>query len=201
MQNPFRSWIVGDAWELPEADVSDIGKQAFDACRRAIAATLAERRTTAVFVTGEPGSGKTHLMRRLRAHLAESPDERLRETLFVYIRLSTTSRTLWRHLRRRIADDLMRPKSDGSLQLESLVYRVLAGAGSRGAVLDRAKSEWAGGFPCHERAFARALAVMLRRLPLSDLAGLDLFERLEGEDGLPPGLVKALGSLVRRRDL
>jgi hypothetical protein len=201
MQNPFRSWIVGDAWELPEADVGDIGKQAFDACRRAIAATLAERRTTAVLVRGEPGSGKTHLMRRLRAHLAESPDERLRETLFVYIRLSTTSRTLWRHLRRRIADDLMRPKADGSLQLESLVYRLLAGAGSRGAVLDRAKSEWAGGLPWNERAFARALAVMLRRLPESNLAGLDLFERLEGEEGLPPGLVKALGSLVRRRDL
>jgi len=201
MLNPFRSWIVGDAWEVPEADVGEIGRQAFDACRRAIATTLAEQRTTAVLVRGEPGSGKTHLMRRLRAHLAQSPDERLRETLFVYIRVSTTPKMIWRHLRRRIADDLMRATPDGSLQLESLVYRVLASEGSHGHMLDRWKRELPGGLPWNERAFARALGVMLRRVPESDLAWLDIFDHLEGEAGLPPGLVKALRSLVHRRDL
>jgi len=199
--NPFRSWIVGDAWDLPEADVGEIGMQAFDACRRAIDATLAEQRTTAVLIRGEPGSGKTHLMRRLRAHLAQSPDERLRETLFVYVRLSTTSSMIWRHLRRRIADDLMRATPDGSMQLESLVYRVLASAGSRGRLLDRCKREWQDGLPRNERAFAHALGVMLRRMPESDLRSLDIFDNLEGEEKLPPGLVKALRRLVHRQDL
>jgi hypothetical protein len=199
--NPFRSWIAGDAWDLPEADVGEIGVQAFDACRRAIAVTLAENRTTAVLIRGEPGSGKTHLMRRLRAHLARSPDERLRETLFVYVRLSTSSNMIWRHLRRRFADDLMRADADGTMQLESLVYRVLASPASRGRLLDRLKHDWPAGLPLNERSFAYALGVMLRCVPENELASLELFDKLEGEEKLPPGLVKALRRLVRRQDL
>ncbi len=201
MLNPFRSWIAGDAWELPEADVGDIGVQAFEACRRAIEATLAGQGTTAVLVRGAPGSGKTHLMRRLRAHLVQNPDERMRETLFVYVRLSTTANMIWRHLRRRIADDLMRVAPDGSMQLERLLYRVLASPGSRGNLLDRCRQEWPEGLPWKERAFARALGVMLRRLPESSLASLDLFDSLDGEARLSPGLVQALRRLAQRQDL
>ena len=186
MPNPFRNWIAGDAWEPPEADVGEIGIQAFDACRGSIAATLAEHRTTAVLVRGAPGSGKTHLMRRLRAYLAQSPDERLRETLFVYVRLSTTSNMIWRHLRRRIVDDLMRASASGSMQLELLLYRILASAGSRGRLLDQWKHDLAAGMPWNERAFAHALEVTLRRLPESDLASLKLFETLQGEAHLSP---------------
>ncbi|MGA2114761.1 MAG: ATP-binding protein [Bryobacteraceae bacterium] len=199
--NPFGSWIAGDAWDLPEADVGEIGAQSFDACHRAIAVTLAEHRTTAVLIRGEPGSGKTHLMRRLRAHLARSPDERLRETLFVYVRLSTTSNMVWRHLRRRIADDLMRAPADGIMQLELLVYRLLARPGSRGRLLDRLKHDLPAGLPWNERSFARALAVVLRGVPENELAALDFFDRMEGEEKLPPGLVKALRRLVHRQDL
>lgn len=201
MANPFHNGIATDAWGLPEADVGEIGAQAFDACVRAINVTLAERSTTAVLVLGAPGSGKTHLMRRLRAALAQSANERLRETLFVYIRLSTTSNMIWRHLRRRIVDDLMRTTADGSTQLESLVYRVLASPGSRGRELDIYKQDWPAGRPLNERAFARALGVMLRRAPEDELRSLDLFDHLEGENALSPGLVKALRRLVRRQDL
>ena len=201
MLNPFRSWIAGDAWELPEADVGDIGVLAFEACRRAIEDTLAGQGTTAVLVRGEPGSGKTHLMRRLRAHLVQNPDERMRETLFVYVRLSTTANMIWRHLRRRIADDLMRVAPDGSMQLERLLHRVLASPGSRGNLLDRCRQEWPEGLPWKERAFARALGVMLRRLPESSLASLDLFDSLDGEARLSPGLVQALRRLAQRQDL
>jgi len=201
MLNPFRNWIAGDAWELPEADVGDIGAQAFEACRRAIAATVAGQGTTAVLVRGEPGSGKTHLLRRLHAWLAGSADARLRETLFVYVRLATTARMVWRHLRRRIADDLMRPAADGSMQLELLLYRVLAAPGSRGPLLDRWKRDLSAGLPWDERSFAHALAAVLRHLPESELAGLDLFRQLEGEADLSPGLVQALRRLAARLDL
>jgi hypothetical protein len=201
MLNPFRSWIAGDAWELPEADVGDIGMQAFDACRRSIEATLAGQGTTAVLVRGAPGSGKTHLMRRLRAYLAQNSEERLRETLFVYVRLSTTASMIWRHLRRRIADDLMRTAPDGSRQLERLLYRALASPGSHGNLLDRCRREWPEGLRWDERAFARALGVMLRSLPESSLAPLDLFDSLDGEASLSPALVQALRRLAQRQDL
>ena len=63
MLNPFRNAVVGDPWEIPEADVGDIGRQAFDACCKAITTTLDEHRTTAVLIRGEPGSGKSALLR------------------------------------------------------------------------------------------------------------------------------------------
>ena len=201
MLNPFRNAVVGDPWELAEADVGDIGWQAFEACCKAIATTLAEQRTTAVLVRGEPGSGKTHIIRRLRAHLAANPDHRLRETLFVYIRLMTTPAMIWRHLRRRITDDLLRATPDGTTQLEWMVYRRLAAEGSHGDLLDRWKRDLSGDLPWDERAFSQALAATLRRLPESRLASLDLFHTLDGEAHLPPGLVQVLRRLAARRDL
>jgi hypothetical protein len=201
MLNPFRNAVVGDPWEVPEADVGDIGWLAFEACCKAIATTLAEHRTTGVLIRGEPGSGKTHVIRRLRAHLAESPDHRLRETLFVYVRLMTTAAMIWRHLRRRITDDFLRATPDGTMQLEWMVYRRLAAEGSHGDLLDRWKRELKGDLPWDERAFTHALAATLRRLPESRLASLDLFHTLDGEAHLPPGLVQVLRRLAGRRDL
>jgi len=201
MLNPFRNAVVGDPWGLAEADVGDIGWQAFEACCKAIATTLAEHRTSAVLVRGEPGSGKTHIIRRLRVHLAENPDHRLRETLFVYIRLMTTPAMIWRHLRRRITDDLLRATPDGTTQLEWMVYRRLAAEGSHGDLLDRWKRDLSGELPWDERAFSQALAATLRRLPESRLASLDLFHTLDGEAQLPPGLVQVLRRIAARRDL
>jgi hypothetical protein len=199
MLNPFRNWVAGDAWEVPEADVGDIGGEAFSACCRSIAATVAERRTTAVLLRGVPGSGKTHLMRRLRAHLEHHEDPQFRDTLFVYVRLSTTAGMIWRHLRRRIADDLLRNAGDGS-QLEWLLYRVLACPGSHGRLLDRCKQEWSAGVPWNDRAFADALGVMLGRLPDRQLAALNLYDHLQGEAGLPPALLHVLRRIAHRQD-
>jgi hypothetical protein len=201
MLNPFRNAVVGDPWERPEADVGDIGKPAFEACCKAIATTLAQHRTSAVLIRGEPGSGKTHVIRRLRAYLGESPDYQLRETLFVYVRLMTTPAMIWRHLRRRITDDLLRPTPDGTMQLEWMIYRCLAAQGSRGDLLDRWKRELSGGLPWDERAFVNALAATLRALPENRLTSLELFHSLDGEAQLPPGLVRVLRRFATRRDL
>lgn len=198
MLNPFRSWIAGDAWEPPEADVGEIGADAFQACCRAITATISERRTTAVLVRGAPGSGKTHLMRRLRAHIARHSDPHLRDTLFVYIRLSTTAGMMWRHLRRRIVDDLLRA-SAGPSQLECLLYRVLARPGSHGRLLDVFKREWPAGLPWEERAFASAMAIAMWHIPGEELARLDLYDQMDGEAQLPPALLAVLRRIVHRQ--
>jgi hypothetical protein len=201
MLNPFRNAVVGDPWGLAEADVGEIGRQAFEACCKAIAATLAEHRTSAVLIRGEPGSGKTHIIRRLRAYLAASPDYRFRETHFVYVRLMTAPAMIWRHLRRRIIDDLLRTTPDGTMQIEWMVYRRLAAEGSKGELLDLWKRELSGGLAWDERAFAHALAATLRALPENRLATLELFHTLDGEAQLPPGFVRVLRRLATRRDL
>jgi hypothetical protein len=112
-----------------------------------------------------------------------------------------TPAMIWRHLRRRIIDDLLRSTPDGTMQLEWMVYRRLAAEGSHGDLLDRWKRELSGDLPWDEHAFTYALAATLRRLSESRLTSLDLFHSLDGEAHLSPGLVQVLRRLISRRDL
>lgn len=133
IQNPFRSSIVGDPWQSPETDVTSVHKDAFEKCCAALAAVRANRRTTSVLVHGEPGSGKTHLLARLRARIAQEAEADgpggLQEAIFISVRLQTGARMIWRHLRDRFASDLLRPASDGRSQLERLLLHRLSESG------------------------------------------------------------------------
>ena len=76
-----------------------------------------------IIINGEPGSGKTHLIGRLRKRLtddlAHPTLERPRQA-FAYVRLDTNASSLARHVRRKVADDLLR-KIGGPNQFERLV--------------------------------------------------------------------------------
>lgn len=65
---------------------------------------------TSFVVTGEPGSGKTHLLGRLRNRVAQDRASGL-ESIFVYVRCNASAATLWRHLRLSLASDLLRSGS------------------------------------------------------------------------------------------
>ena len=136
LSNPFSNWIVGDPWDAEEGDVSEIGRKAFQTCLEAIETTAHKHKSTAVLLYGEPGSGKTHLIRRLRTHLALRRSERCPRTIFIYIRMETSATMIWRHIRRRLVEDLLRPGSSYSTQLSGLLMEHLAMPGSRGAVID-----------------------------------------------------------------
>ncbi len=102
MRNPFRDVIVTDPWRTAEIDVQDINREAFEVCRQAFEAVGGEGRSLSVLLHGEAGSGKTHLMRRLRTYLAGHP------SVFVSVQLRTSPQRLWRHIRRQVSDDLFR---------------------------------------------------------------------------------------------
>ena len=119
--NPFRSSIVPDPWQLPETDVPEIHGAAFDRLCRALDFAKAQRRSTSVLLHGGAGSGKTHLLARLRSHLT-MPGQ---EVVFVAVRLQTSPRMIWRHLRSRFAADLLRAAEGGS-QLERLILHRLS---------------------------------------------------------------------------
>ncbi len=69
---------------------------------------------------GEPGSGKTHLLSRLRESL-EKDSLNGQESLFIPIRMVTTSSMLWRFLRRHLAAALLRQRSDQTRALARVI--------------------------------------------------------------------------------
>ena len=69
--NPFQGSVLTDARHDPEGDVERINAEAFDACLQAVEQAHAGRQSASVLLNGVPGSGKTHLLARLRVHLVE----------------------------------------------------------------------------------------------------------------------------------
>src|SRR5690348_18721 len=123
LSNPFSNWIVGDPWDTEEGDVSEIGRKAFQTSLGAVESTVLRQKSTSVLLYGEPGSGKTHLIRRLRTHLALRRTPTIPRTLFVYIRMETSATMIWRHIRRRLVEDLLRPAGADSTQLYGLLMQ------------------------------------------------------------------------------
>ena len=199
MTNPFSNWIVGDPWDSEEGDVSEIGRKAFQTCLEAIETTAQRHKSTSVLLYGEPGSGKTHLIRRLRTHLALRRSEKCPRTIFIYIRMETSATMIWRHIRRRLVEDLLRPASSDSTQLYGLLMQRLAMPGSRGALLDEWKREISDGAPLNREAFAEVLEIILNHIPPDDLQTLEIFDQLDGEQDLPWELRQALRHVTHRR--
>lgn len=128
--NPFRNGVVADPWQSNAGDVPEIHNGAFDLCREVLGEVLRDGKTRSVVLYGETGSGKTHLLRRLRAAwLGEPPhdvDPIRPEVVFVAAKLQTSPQHLWRYLRQSLVDDLLRLASDGTSQLERILLRRLA---------------------------------------------------------------------------
>lgn len=128
--NPFRASIVNDPWRALETDVPSIHQSTFERCCEAIRAIRSTGNTTSILMHGEPGSGKTHLLARLRMHIAEEAEADgpggLQEAIFVSVRLQTTAQMIWRHLRRCFVGDLLRRGDDGKSQLERLLLHQLS---------------------------------------------------------------------------
>ena len=127
--NPFRSSIVSDPWKSLEADVPTIHQHAFARCCEAIASVRATHQTTGVLVHGEAGSGKTHLLARLRAHIAMEAEADgpggLEEAVFISVQLQTSAKMIWQHLRRRVASDFLRREDGAISQFERLMLHQL----------------------------------------------------------------------------
>ncbi|APR83040.1 Cell division protein FtsK [Minicystis rosea] len=129
LSNPFEGTVVADAWSPAIADVPTIHQGPFEQCLRAIESAR-RGRTDSLLIYGPAGSGKTHLLARLQAHLAatanEAPDRGL-HCVFVSVKLQTNAQLLWQLVRRRLASDLLR-KQQGITQLQRLVAHQLAAA-------------------------------------------------------------------------
>jgi hypothetical protein len=169
--NPFGDSAFGSPWNEIPADVLTINDVAF----RAVLSELDQVRRGAkasIVITGEPGSGKTHLLGRLRKTIGQ-------EFAYIYIRCNASAATLWRHVRAALAADLL--KQDGGEP--SPLQRILQQKPDRldqvsGLSLRRALSSYGEGRHVH------AASAWLRgeALPQPDLEALGIGAERDDED-------------------
>ena len=128
MINPFRESIVSDPWRATAADVPEIQASVFLECLQGIEHVRRSNRSAALLIHGGAGSGKTHLLGRLRTQLTlQAPTATDRdECLFVWVRLQTSPRMIWRHVRRTLAEDWFRPVRGQSTQFARILFRRFA---------------------------------------------------------------------------
>ncbi|WP_010581823.1 AAA family ATPase [Schlesneria paludicola] len=150
LRNPFRGSVLGDAWVVGDdrSDVTTIHRKTFEKCCEAVDWVRHGNSSAGIVIHGEAGSGKTHLIRRLRHQFTDRSKhptlERISQS-FAYIPLNTHYTSLARHTRRCVAVDLMRTPGKGPSQLERLVVTQLMsvadGAGDLGLWWENLREE------------------------------------------------------------
>jgi len=193
--NPFLNSVVADPWDAREIDVPEINAEAFELCTRALARVGRTGHSEGVLLHGEPGSGKTHLLNRLRAHVKNQP----RLHLFAAVRLQSSPHRFWRYLRACLIENFIKPDKAGKTQMERLIGVRLYRAFRRTRVADL--DEYRGLLSSLaleaglSSSLCRALELVVRRkymldavswlkgesLPESSLKRLDLAVELEAD--------------------
>ncbi len=113
--NPFGR-LVGQPLDDDQVDIADINSEAFLACQKLVHDIATGGFSAALTVFGDAGTGKTHLIGRVRRWLEQQPQH-----LFVFVRMETSPAGIWRHLRRSLAVSLLRADSNGIRALDSLL--------------------------------------------------------------------------------
>jgi hypothetical protein len=190
--NPFDDYIVTDPWRPGGVDVPQIHANAFALCGSALDYVRETGKSTSVLLHGAIGSGKTHLLGRLRNAWAGASSGRndlpAREIVFVVHRFAPSPAMIWRQLRRSFVDDLLRGDGKDDTQLHRIVLRQLA----RVRPADGHLPHW---WDWMREAYAGP-GELDRQLD-------ELFEQLDDELGLGRNLCTVLGHLFqnrRRRD-
>lgn len=126
--NPFRDTIVASPWDTTGVDVPAIHENVQNQCLRGIEHVRTHGRSAGLLIHGAAGSGKTHLLKRLRVQLAPQQPTATdrRECLYVWVRLQTSPRMIWRTLRRTLVDDWFRPVDNGKSQFDRILFHRLA---------------------------------------------------------------------------
>lgn len=110
LKNPFGVHMLDDTATLPPGDVPDLHAHVLQQCHGALNLVRHTGHGAGVLVIGEAGSGKSHLIAQLRKQLAAEP-----HTALAAIRLGGAfAGRLWRHLRKNLVNELLRPYPDAA---------------------------------------------------------------------------------------
>ncbi len=116
--NPFSDAAVGSVWEGIAIDVPQIHADVSDSLLGTIDERARGHHHRCVMLYGDAGSGKTHVLRRLRLTLEQNAP---RVAPFSWVRMQTSPSMMWRHVRRNLADDLARRPFRNSTQLRLIL--------------------------------------------------------------------------------
>lgn len=103
--HPFAHTVVRTPWEGEVPDVESIHREVCTAILHRVEAVRRTQVTCAIVVRGQPGAGKTHLLRRIRRRLPFP-------ALFGYIHPFGDGRRIYRHILREVVHSLGQPFPD-----------------------------------------------------------------------------------------
>src|SRR5436305_15318968 len=99
LMNPFLAQSVDDTLVIPPGDVPELHQEVVVKCGKVLAQARHAEQRIGLLILGEAGSGKSHLMARLRHQLNNAPGAAL-----AVIRLyGAYAGRLWRHIRENLA--------------------------------------------------------------------------------------------------
>jgi hypothetical protein len=116
--NPFSDAAVGSVWDSATVDVPRIHAEVSDSLLKMVEERERGHHHRCVMLYGDAGSGKTHVLRRLRLTFEEDTS---RIVPFSWVRMQTSPSMMWRHVRRNVADDLARRPFRNATQLQLLL--------------------------------------------------------------------------------
>lgn len=158
--NPFNNGIVTDAWGPPVVDVPSIHGEVSAICLQLLDEVARLRKRRSILIHGAAGSGKTHVLARLRRQATAGTI--VPPPAFAYVRLTTSPNMIRRHLRQCLARDLVRKDAAGTPLLEALLLDALTK--QSGAPPDRAELERFGETPSQCGTLRTAFDEMCGRL-------------------------------------
>jgi hypothetical protein len=120
-RDPFDNAIVSDAWSSLRGDVPTVHHDIYEQCTTLVRESWAQQQPKSLLIHGSAGSGKTHLLSRLRAAVTAADEG----PIFCYVRLSTAPNMIRRHLRRCLVNDLVRYDAGGLSQLDHVLVSCL----------------------------------------------------------------------------
>jgi hypothetical protein len=120
-RDPFDNAIVSDAWSSLRGDVPTVHHDIYEQCTTLVCESWAQQQPKSLLIHGSAGSGKTHLLSRLRAAVTAADEG----PIFCYVRLSTAPNMIRRHLRRCLVNDLVRYDAGGLSQLDHVLVSCL----------------------------------------------------------------------------
>lgn len=104
VNNPFHTHMADDTIHLPAGNVPELHQHVLQNCDDGLAQVRRSHHSCGLLVIGEAGSGKSHLIAQMRHKLATDP-----HAVLAAIRLGKAyAGRLWRHLRERLVEELLR---------------------------------------------------------------------------------------------